>query len=418
VKSNTNTLNQKKMVKVQHPAWARELFEPDTINGKPVRYRVAYGGRAGAKSWEFARQLVVKCAQEKLRVLCTREFQKSIKDSVHRVLRDQVSKLGYDGNYEVGEAYLRSLIGSEFIYKGLRYNSDEIKSTEGIDIAWVEEAHTTSADSWEILIPTIRKPGSEIWVSFNPDQEGDPTYQRFVVNPPDNAIVVKVGYEDNPWVSDETISEMEYLKRVDYEAYLHVWEGNVRTQTDAQVLRGKYRVESFEPGEDWDGPYFGADWGFSVDPTVLIKTWVFDNRLYVEHEAYGLGVETDDLPKLFSQIDGADKHVIRADNARPENVSYVGRHGFPKTRSCEKWPGSVEDGVSRLRSFEEIMIHPRCTHTAEEARLWSYKTDRLTGDILPELIDKHNHCWDSIRYAIEPITKRKGEAQTFTTLDL
>jgi len=404
-------------VKVLHPAWARELFDPETVNGKPVRYRVAYGGRAGAKSWEFARQLIVRAAREKLRVLCTREYQRSIKDSVHRVLRDQVSLLRMDGNYDVGEAYLRSHIGSEFIYKGLRYNVDEVKSTEGLDIAWVEEAHTTSAQSWEVLIPTIRKPGSEIWVSFNPDQDDDPTYKRFIENPPDNAIVVKVGFQDNPWVSDETLEEMEYLKRVDYEAYLHVWEGFTRTHTDAQVLKGKYRSEAFEP-EGFDGPYFGADWGFSVDPTVLIKCWVHDKKLYIEHEAYGIGVETDDLPELFGRIDGAKDHVIRADNARPENVSYVKRHGFSRITSCSKWPGSVEDGVSKLRSFEEIIIHPRCKHTAEEARLWSYKTDRLTGDVLPELVDKHNHCWDAIRYAIEPLIQRKTESKQFNPLSI
>jgi phage terminase large subunit len=173
------------------------------------------------------------------------------------------------------------------------------------------------------------------------------------------------------------------------------------------VLRGRYRVEPFERSASWAGPYYGADWGFATDPTTLVVCWVDDTErtLYIEHEAYGVGVEMDMTPAMFAAVPDSDKHTIRADSARPETISYMQRHGYPRMVAAHKGPGSVEDGVEHLRSYAAIVIHPRCKHTAEEARLWSYKRDRLSGDVLPALEDRHNHCWDAIRYALEPIIK-------------
>ena len=200
---------------------------------------------------------------------------------------------------------------------------------------------------------------------------------------------------------------MEYDYRVDPDAAAHVWGGQCRSLSDAQVLKGKWTVEAFVHKPDWHGPYFGADWGFSQDPTALVKLWISDNCLYAEDEAYGVGVEIDETPALFKTVPGADKHLIRADNARPETISYMNRNGL-RVEAVQKGKGSVEDGVAFLRHFERIIIHPRCKHTAQEARLWSYKTDKLTGDVLPILLDKHNHTWDAARYALEPMIKAEG----------
>ncbi len=193
----------------------------------------------------------------------------------------------------------------------------------------------------------------------------------------------------------------------DPDAYQNIWEGSCRDSSDAQILKGKYRVEAFEvvrgETDEWDGPYFGADWGFSQDPTVLVKLWIRDQELYIEHEEYGIGVELDDIPEMFKRIPEADRYVIRADNSRPETISYVSRVGLLQIEAAEKWSGSVEDGVAYLRSFRSIIIHPRCKHTLEEARLYSYKKDRLSGDILPTIVDKHNHMMDAVRYALEPM---------------
>lgn len=380
----------------------------------PARYKVAYGGRGGAKSWAFARALLILAGKSKLRVLCARELQNSISDSVHCLLKDQITAMGLEAFYSVTAGAIRGANGSDFIFSGLRANVTKIKSMESVDIAWVEEAQAVSADSWDVLIPTIRKPGSEIWVSFNPDKDSDPTYQRFVLSPPPGSVVVKTGWEDNPWLPPPLLAEKDYLYSVDPDAAAHVWGGCTRKTSAAQVLRGRYVVEPFEPKDDWDGPYYGADWGYAADPTALVRCWVSGRRLYIDHEAYGVGVDLDDLPMLFDGVPGARDHVIRADSSRPETISHMRRHGYARIGPAIKGGGSVEDGVEHLRSYEQIVIHPRCRHAEEEARLWSYRTDRLTGDILPDLIDRHNHCMDALRYALEPIIRAGARSRKDT----
>ena len=200
---------------------------------------------------------------------------------------------------------------------------------------------------------------------------------------------------------------MEYDRRVDPDAYGHVWLGDYNNKKHTQVLYGKWCIDEFTPALDWDGPYYGADWGFSVDPTTLIRMWIYENKLFIEYEIYQVGLETNDIAKTFVTIPGAKDHVIRADSARPETISYVKREGFNIIPAI-KGPGSIEDGIAFLRSFEKIVIHPRCKNTATEARLYSHKTDRLTGDIKPDIIDKHNNTWDAIRYGLEPMIKQSG----------
>lgn len=377
---------------------------------RPRRYKVAYGGRGGAKSWSFARQLLIDGLERPLRVLCARELQVSIADSVHKLLADQIEALNLGAWYAVQQQTIRGRNGSEFIFAGLRNNVTKIKSMEGVDRVWVEEAETVSEESWRVLIPTVRKAGSEIWVSFNPREESDPTYRRFVLSPPPEATVAKIGWRDNPWFPAELRREMEYDYSVDPDAAAHVWGGECRSQSDAQVLRGKWTVESFEPRDGLDGPYLGADWGFAQDPTALVLAWIdaAANTLYVEREAYGVGVDIDATPALFDAVPGARVRVIRADSARPETISYVRRNGYPKIEAAEKWPGSVEDGIAFLRSFARIVVHSRCRRFAEEARLYSYKTDRLTGDVLPAVVDAHNHLIDALRYALSPLIRRGG----------
>ena len=377
----------------------------------PARYKVAHGGRGSGKSWSFARTLVARAYAEKLRILCTREQQNSLADSVHKLLVEQIELFDLTPWFDVKVDRITSTKGSEFIFKGVRDQSiKNLKSLEGVDIAWVEEAETVSETSWRKLTPTIRKRGSEIWVSFNPDLETDPTYQRFVVKPPPTARVVEINWSDNPWFADspEMVEEKDWLYAVDPEAAENVWGGKCRTNSDAQVLHGKCRVESFDPQPGWDGPYFGADWGFSQDPTALIRFWIAGRKLMIEHEAYGVGVDIDRTPELFDAVPGARVAVIRADCARPETISYMQRHGYPRVIGAEKWQGSVEDGIAFLRQFEAIVIHPRCRHTLDESRLWSYKKDRLTGDITTDLVDAHNHAWDAIRYGLEPMIRRTG----------
>lgn len=369
----------------------------------PARYKVFYGGRGSGKSWTFAQILLCLSLQRKLRILCAREFQISIADSVHRLLCDQISALGLDQFFTITKTQITSSAGSEFIFKGIRHNAQEIKSLEGVDICWVEEAQSVSGESWNLLIPTIRKEGSEIWISFNPGLPDDETYQRFVVSPPEHAVVVKVGWEDNPWFPDTLRQEMEYCRSIDTEAYAHIWGGEPRVISDAQVFKGRYEVAPFDTPDD--ARFFhGADWGFAQDPTALVRMFVQDDCLYIDAEAYGVGVELDELPAFFDSIATSRKWPIKADGARPETISHMCRKGF-RVSAAKKWAGSVEDGVSLLKGFRRIYIHPRCKHTADEFRLYSYKVDKNNGDVLPILVDAHNHIIDAARYALDGYVK-------------
>lgn len=369
---------------------------------QPKRYKTFHGGRGGAKSWAAARALVIMAASKKLRILCTREVQNSIKDSVHKLLKDQIEMLGLNPWFRITNESITSASGSEFLFKGLRFDPLGIKSTEGVDICWVEEAQSVSSDSWSILIPTIRKEGSEIWVTFNPGEEADPTYQRFIVNPPDDSITVEVNYYDNPYLPETLRKEMEYCKRVDYEAYEHIWLGKPKSISDSVIFRNRYKVEAF-PDDLWkqaDRLFFGADFGFANDPSTLIRMFMIDTRLYIEYEAYGVGVELDEMPQFYDSIPEVRKWPVKGDSSRPETISYIARQGFA-IDAAAKWKGSVEDGVTYLKGFEEIIIHERCKHTADEFRHYSYKVDKKTGEILPIIVDNFNHCIDAIRYGLD-----------------
>ncbi len=227
-----------------------DVAEPFVDLYYPKRYKCYYGGRGGAKSWAFARALLQMGLKRDLRVLCTRELQISIKDSVHRLLADQIAGMGLSAFYEVLNGEIRCRLNKTiFLFKGIKHSISEIKSTEGVDVCWVEEAENVSEASWRTLIPTIRKEGSEIWVSFNPRLKTDATYQRFVVKPPtsDRAVIKKVGWRDNPWFPQVLKDEMEADKANDYEMYLHVWEGELRQYAENAIYAKQLR-EAREQG--------------------------------------------------------------------------------------------------------------------------------------------------------------------------
>lgn len=376
----------------------------------PHRYKVFYGGRGSGKSQAVAQALTFLSSNINLRILCCREVQNSIKDSSYQVLKDMTEKLGIGHEYKFTESeILHKRTGSRFIFSGLLRNENSIRSKEGIDICWVEEASSVSQTSWDVLSPTIRKDGSELWITFNPLTVDDPT-NVFLENPPPDAYVRKVNYWDNPYFPDVLRQQMEWDKANDYEKYLHIWEGYPLTISDAQVFKGRFSVESFD--EDlWqkaDRLFFGADFGFARDPSTLIRCFIHERRLYVDYEAYACGVEIDELPALYDSVPGSRKWPIKADSARPETISYLrSRAGF-QISPATKWQGSVEDGVAYLKGFDKIVIHPRCQHTADEFKLYSYKVDKVTNEVLPVIVDKHNHIIDAIRYSLDGYITQAG----------
>ena len=369
-----------------------------------ARYKVAYGGRGSGKSWTAARCLILLALKSKVRVLCTRQLQTSIKDSVHKLLSDSIQEMGLTAHFNITKDAIRANNGSEFIFKGIQNNTNEIKSIEGINYCWVEEAQSVSNDSWDILIPTIRQENSEIWVTFNPDRDEDATYQKFVKNPPPGAIVQLVNYYDNAWFPEVLQREMEYDKEVDFGKYEHVWLGKTVIDTELQVYHGKFELKEFDTPHDTIF-FYGADWGFANDPTAVVRCFIKDQCLYIDYESGGIGVEFEELPALFDIIPDIRKWEIRADCARPETISYMARQCF-KIKPCPKWKGSVEDGIEYIRSFRKIYVHPRCKHTYEEFKFYSYKQDKNTGDVLPIVVDKNNHYMDALRYALNPYIQK------------
>lgn len=373
-----------------------------------LRVRGAYGGRGSGKSFSFGLMAAVFGYSETLRILCTREFQNSIKESFHAEVKNAIESNPWLAEaYDVGVDYIRGKNGTEFIFRGLRNNIKSIKSLAQIDICIVEEAEDTPESSWLDLIPTIRAAKSEIWLIWNPELENSPTDKRFKKRIPKRSKIVEMNYRDNPAfpaVLEE--QRLEDLKTMDDETYAHVWDGKYKKKSAGQIFKDKYKVEEFEPRHNWDGPYNGLDFGFSQDPTAGVKCWVFNSCLYIEYDAGKVGLELDDTAIFINGvIPNFEKNVIRADSARPESISYLKRTGMPLIVGVEKGKGSVEDGIEHIKSYDKVIIHPRCEGTIQEFRLYSYKVDRLSGDILNIIVDAHNHYIDAIRYALQPVMK-------------
>lgn len=388
------------MSRVRLPESFRFLWDEKADDGLPVRYRAAHGGRGSAKSHSFAQALVLKAAEKPLRIGCYREIQKSIRDSVKRLLDDKIAGCGLQEFYVSTDTEIRGANGSLFIFNGLRTNPDAVKSTEGLDIAAVFEANKVSQRSWDLLIPTVRKTGSEIWAEWNPEFATDPVDKLFrgPDGAPPGSIVREVNWVDNPFFPDVLKQELEWDRKRDPEKYAHIWLGGYQRHSEARVFKN-WTVEEFDrpPGTIHR---LGADWGFSIDPSVMVRCSIDGNRLYVDYEAWRIGCEIVNLPELFMAIPEAEKWPSVADSSRPETISHMQKNGFPKMRAAIKGAKSVEEGVQFLQSFD-IVVNPRCTHVIDELTHYRYKTDPLTGEVMPILEDRDNHCIDALRYACE-----------------
>jgi phage terminase large subunit len=369
------------------------------------RFIDIYGGRGSGKSWAIAAKLIGKAYESKCRILCTREIQNTIKDSVHKLLSDTIEKYKLESVFTIKNDSIISDEGSEFIFKGLLRNPQDIKSMEGIDYCWVEEAHSVSRRSLETLIPTIRKENSQIIFSYNPTNDDDPIHIDYTISDKPNVLKIECNYTDNPWFPDVLKNEMEWDRKHDIDKYFHVWLGQCVKHSNAQVFYKKWVIEDFEAPKGMFF-YLGADWGFSQDPSTLIRCFIVDNKLYIDYEFYEIGVDIDLLPIRFLNIPGSIDYPIIADSARPDTISYMQRHGFPKMTKSAKGKGSVEDGIAFLRSFDKIIIHSRCKHTIDEFRLYCYQIDPKTETISNKLEDKNNHIIDALRYACENLMRK------------
>ena len=374
------------------------------------RFNVVYGGRGKGATWNIARGLLAESLQERHRILCTREFQNSINESVYETLRSQIYLLGLEPYFNIQKTSIESVNGSEFIFKGLRHNVDSIKSMEGITRCWIAEADKVPQDSLDKLVPTLRVKGSKFYIDFNTDSVDDPIYKDYVATKRDDTLVLFQTYKDNPVFPEVLIADMEHDRTNDYEKYLWVWEGQPRSFSDACVFNGRYIVDDFKTPKDAQF-YHGIDWGFAQDPTVAVRAFIQDGCLYIDQEVGGVGIDIDDLPKVFERIPTLRNWVSYADSARPETISYMRKNGYPFIRPSIKGKGSVEDGIELLKGFKKIVIHPRCEGVIGEMKTYRYKTNKLTGDIMPILEDKDNHYIDALRYSLGNLV-RKHKVQT------
>ena len=395
---------------------------------KPSRYKVAYGGRGGSKSWGIARALLIKGAKEPLRILCAREFMTSMRDSVHKLLCDQIEALGLSSFYEITQASIRAKNGTEFSFVGLKNNVANVKSYEGVDICWVEEAQTVSRLSWNVLIPTIRKEKSEIWVSFNPELETDETYQRFVANPPQDAIIIKINWYDNPWFPETLRQEKDALKDRDLEAYNQVWEGLCRQTVDGAIFARELQ-QAEKDGRLTRVPYdatkpvhavFDLGWADSTSiwflqfvgmETRLIR-YLEDSQKTMSHylatmQTFGYVYDTVWLPH-----DAENKTLAAAGRTIQDIVRAAGY----KTHILPKVP--VLDSINAART-----IFPTCWFDKEHAaeginclRHYRYEVDPDTGQFgRTPLHDQYSHGADAFRYIalmIKEPAKPKPRAQS------
>lgn len=412
----------------------------------PKDVKVIYGGRGSGKTRTVSSIITEGIRYHGNRVLCMREIQSSIAESSHQELSDEIDRRGLaPGQMVITDNRIKSKVSKGLAwFAGLLRNLASIKGKAGLNTGWCDEAENVSLMSWDVLIPTLRAEGSELFITFNPRFDTDPTWTEFVapyisqmvdgVFENDTILVIDCNWRDNPWFTSKLNRQRVTMKERDIDRYNWIWEGLFNKKSDIQVLGGKWVVDDFEPKEEWAGPYFGADFGFSQDPATLLKSWIHDNVLYIEYEAYQQGVELDDYPKFYagkegatpeelenwSHLDdkkwpgvpGAKDHLIWADESAPAIISKIASHGF-KIRGAAKnfkdtgAKGSIETGIIYLRSFERIVIHTRCRHTASECSLYWYKQDKLTEEILPDIIDAHNHAIDALRYSLVKLINRK-----------
>lgn len=379
---------------------------------QPKRYKVLFGGRGGGKSWAVAGALLTVAANRRLRVLCAREIQKSMRDSVHRLLKDQVTKLELESFYMVFDNEIRGKNGSLFVFTGLQAHTvDSIKSFEGVDIVWVEEAHSVSKCSWDVLIPTIRKPNSEIWLTLNPGMDTDETYQRFIATPSDDTFLCEINWRDNPWFPDVLNKERLKAKRImNQEDYEHIWEGKPRTVADGAIYQHEL-INLHRENRVTNVPYDPElpvhtvwDLGWNDAMTIgLVQKGAQDIRIigYIESSHRTLDWYVKQLEKFdyrwgtdYLPHDGRTRN-FQTGKSTEEMLRSLGRRSVMVQSAT-----SVEEGIKAAR-----MLFPKCYFDKDNtARLLEclkrYRRDvhTKTGEPMKPLHDEFSHGADMFRY--------------------
>lgn len=371
----------------------------------PARYKACHGGRGSTKSHSFAGALVLRHYTSSTRSIALREVQKSINASSKQVIVDKIKLIDPRNRFfRVLDTEIRDANGGIIRFSGVRTNPDSIKSMEGLDVAWFDEADKASQSSLDLLTPTLRAPGSELWFSWNRNRATDPVDNMFLGpgGPPPDSLVWEAHWSQNPWFPQPLYDEMMWMKFRDRDKWLWIWEGHLRKQSEALVFKNWITEDFTEEDMPSDGQVrLGADWGFAIDPSVLVRMVVSPSlrKIFFTHEAWALNCQIEKLPALFNQVPDARRRTIRADSSRPETIDYMRGQGFT-IMPAKKGAGSIEDGIEWLKNYD-VVIHPRCVHVIDEWSTYSYKVDTITGLVTSQLEDKKNHTVDATRYAVE-----------------
>lgn len=373
-------------------------------------YKAMYGGRAGRKSHAIAEYILARMIQDaELQTVVFRKYRTAITYSAQLLLKNKVRDMKWERYFEILGNTIRRRDGSGFIaFAGIQdYNATSIKSYENFRIAWTEEATEIDQYSLDLLIPTLRAPGAELIFSWNPDQPTDPVDSMFRLNPVSDSVIIQVSFKDNIFLSDKSRQDEQDMLQRDPDKHAWVWLGHYNVKSNAIIFSGCWRVGTIEDLSGWDGPYIGGDFGFVADPSAAVESWILGNQIYIKAQSYKYGLAIDNIANTWKEdIPGIEKYVIKADSAEPKTIDFLRRNGLPRIVGVEKWPGSVKTGIKWLKSHE-LILNPDCEDVKLEFMRYRLKTNKA-GEVLDEIVDKDNHCVDSIRYAFSPLIVRSN----------
>ena len=370
------------------------------------------GGRGAAKSQALAAIGILESYIDDGVILCCREIQKSVSDSIYSMLVSYIEDKGLGKDFKILNTSITNVrTGAEFIFAGLKSNITSIKSINKLRVVLVDEAENVTQNSWDILLPTPRYGAVRIYVVFNPRFEDDPTYQEFVAKSDDRKLVIDIQYTDNPWFPPSLERQRQRDAKGDAGRYAWIWKGKFLQITDASIYGKKIVSRAFKVDESYGEPLIGVDWGFSNDPNAVMENYIKGNTLYIRNAADKVGLELDDTAEwLVKHVPVIKKYTSRADSARPETISKVRKdkdNPVPLIKACKKWPGSVIEGIAYIQSFDEIVIHPDADACRAELTAYSFKKDKF-DEITSVPQDEDDHYSDALRYALEPLIQNKS----------
>lgn len=416
--NETGDITQKKIEKLKTQIPEKLV---DFMNATCM-YQILYGGRSSAKTRTALNKLLVQAYQRKNQtILCTREFQSSIQTSTYAELKQIILAEELQDIFKIKYDKIECINGTQFIFKGLARDIMQIKSIPNIDICLVEEAETIGKELWDVLDPTLRKEGCQLIVLFNPREKQSATYQRWLIDEINENFIqrIEINYNDNPFNSKLILQKIEQMREHDYARYEHIYLGKVLDMSEDVIFKNKFKIL------DMDLKYYpetkihryqgnavamlyGMDFGFSVDPAAMVEVCFLDpDTIYIQNEIYKTGLlpsnssnkesnYIDNIKTAFGEI--ALKSLWSADSARPDSIAQLRNDGL-RIEGAPKLKNSIESGIEYLLS-KKIIVHPRCKNTIFELYNYKYKKDKNSGEITREIIDKHNHAMDALRYCL------------------